>query len=55
MVVQCALYPVVMALVGDGDGEANVGLMLGALAQLQELFSGLQRKAEVYETQEAAE
>ena len=53
VLVQSALYPVVMALVGDE--EANVGLMMGALGQLQELFSGLQRKAEVYETQEAVE
>lgn len=53
VVVQCALYPVVMALVGEE--EANLGLMMGALGQLQELFSGLQRKAEVYETQEAVE
>lgn len=52
-VVQAALYPVILALVGDGD--ANVGMMLDTVPQLQELLAGLQSKAERYETAEAAE
>ena len=52
-VVQAALYPVILALVGDGD--ANVGLMLDTVPQLQDLLAGLQSKAERYETAEAAE
>ena len=49
-VVQAALYPVILALVGDGN--ANVGLMLEAVPQLQELLSGLQSKAERHEAAE---
>lgn len=49
-VVQAALYPVILCLVGEED--ANVGLMLDAVPQLQELLAPLQSKAEQLESAE---